>query len=188
MKLIESTVNKNYIFKGKIINVRCDDAILPNGKPCTREVVDHPGGVCIAALNNNNEILFVKQFRYPYMDVILELPAGKLSPGEDPLACGIRELAEETGAVAENYISLGTLYPSPGYCGEIIHMYMATITGFNAPSPDEDEFVEVIPIKLETAVKMVMDGKIKDAKSQIAILKLFYLKQQHDAALTSETL
>ena len=111
MDLTEKTVSQEYPYKGRIINMRVDQILLPNGQPASREVVEHPGGVCIAALTEDNEVLFVRQFRYPYHQVILEVPAGKRSPGEDPLECGKRELREETGASAEEYISLGTLYP-----------------------------------------------------------------------------
>ena len=172
MNLTETTVSQEYFFKGKIINMRRDDIILPNGLPATREVVEHNGGVCIAALTDQNELLFVRQFRYPYGEVLLEIPAGKLDLGEDPLEAGKRELKEETGAMAENYESLGKLYPSPGYCAEIIHMYLATGLSYGETDPDDDEFLEVERIPLETAAQMVLSGEITDAKTQILILKL----------------
>lgn len=106
MNLEEKQISGEYIYKGKIIRLRRDTALLPNGKTATRELIEHNGGVCVAALTDNNEVLFVKQFRYPYMEVVTEIPAGKRdSADEDPLACGKRELKEETGAEAEN------LYP-----------------------------------------------------------------------------
>ena len=107
MNLFEKTTEKIYVYEGKIINVRRDKAELPTGKPCVREVVEHNGGVCVAALTEKNELLFVRQFRYPYMEVVLELPAGKLEKGEDPFESGKRELEEETGYVAETYRDLG---------------------------------------------------------------------------------
>ena len=100
--------------------MRRDDAELPNGNPCIREVVEHPGGVCVAALTEDDELIFVRQFRYPYMEVILELPAGKLERGEDPLESGKRELLEEIGCTADEYINLGKFYPTCGYVDEII--------------------------------------------------------------------
>ena len=103
MDLTEKTVSKNYVYKGRIINVRCDDALLPDGKPCKREVVEHNGGVCIAPITDDGKLIFVRQFRYPYSEVILELPAGKLELGEDPFKAGKRELEEETGMVAAEY-------------------------------------------------------------------------------------
>lgn len=181
MDLTEKTINQSYVFNGRIINVRVDDALLPNGNTAKREVIEHPGGVCVAAMNEKNEILFVRQFRYPYGEVLLEIPAGKLDKGEDPLHCGIRELKEETGAIATEYISLGQLYPSPGYCGEIIHMYYAKIQSTGDSCPDEDEFLECEAIPIEKAVEMILSNQIKDAKTQAAVLKVYALLQKPQA-------
>ena len=177
MNLEEKQIKAEYLYKGKIINVRPDEIELPDGSPAFREVVEHPGGVCVAALTDNDEVLFVRQYRYPYSEVILEIPAGKRdSKDEDPLECGKRELREETGATAENYIFLGELYPTPGYCGEVIYMFGATGLSFGEQDPDDDEFLEVEKIPLQKAVQMIMSGEIKDAKTGIAILKLKLLK------------
>lgn len=173
MNLTETPLEQEYVYKGKIINLRVDKALLPNGVHAKREVVEHPGGVCVAALTEQNELLFVRQFRYPYQEVVLEIPAGKLSPGEDPLACGKRELKEETGAEAARYEFLGKLYPSPGYCGEIIYMYLAEGLSFGEMNPDEDEFLEVERIPLEKAVQQILSGEIVDAKTQAAVLKTY---------------
>lgn len=177
MNLTEKQLTKKYIFKGKVINLRRDTALLPNNATAIREVVEHNGGVCVAALTDDNEVLFVKQFRYPYMEEILEIPAGKRdSLNEDPLECGKRELKEETGATAKRFIPLGELYPTPGYCGEIIWMFAATDLDFGDQDPDDDEFLEVKKIPFEKAVEMILNGEIKDAKTQTAILKLKLLK------------
>ncbi len=177
MNLEEKQLSSEYMYNGKIINLRRDNALLPNGNEALREVVEHPGGVCVAALTDNDEVLFVKQFRYPYMEIVTEIPAGKRDKlNEDPLSCGIRELKEETGATAEKFIPLGTLYPTPGYCGEIIWMYAATGLTFGEQDPDDDEFLAVEKIPLEEAVNMILNGEIKDAKTQAAILKLKLLK------------
>ena len=173
MNLNEQPLSADYKYRGRIINLRVDTALLPNGSSATREVVEHPGGGCVAALTEDGYLLFVRQFRYPYQKVLLELPAGKLDPGEDPLEAGKRELREETGAEAARYESLGELYPSPGYCGEIIHLYAATGLTFGQMSPDEDEFLEVEKIPLEEAARMVLDNEIADAKTQAAVRKVY---------------
>ncbi len=172
MELFEKTVEKNYVYEGKIINVRRDKAELHNGNPCTREVVEHNGGVCVAALTENKELIFVRQFRYPYMEVVLELPAGKLEKGEDPFEAGKRELEEETGTVAGKYYDLGKFYPTPGYCGEIIHLYAASDLTATQMNPDEDEFLEVEKIHIDKAVDMVINNEIRDGKTIALIMKV----------------
>ena len=175
MDFTEKPLKQDYLYRGKIVNLRVDDAELPDGTTALREVVEHPGGVCVAALTEKEELLFVEQFRYPYMETVLELPAGKLEYGEDPFEAGKRELQEETGAAAENYRDLGKLYPTPGYCGEIIHMYLAENLTFSEQHLDEDEFLEVRRIPLETAFQMVMRNEIRDSKTQVGILKTYQL-------------
>ena len=176
MNLTEKQINAEYIFKGKIINLRRDNALLPDGNIAIREVVEHKGGVCVVPITDNNEIVFVRQFRYPYMEEVLEVPAGKRdSQEENPLDCGIRELKEETGTTAHKILSLGELYPTPGYCDEIIWMYAATGLTFGEQKLDSDEFLNLEIIPLDTAVKMIINGEIKDAKTQTAVLKVKYL-------------
>ena len=172
MNLEEKQLSFDYKFKGRIINLRVDEALLPNGATATREVVEHNGGICVVPITENGEVLMVEQYRYPYGEVILEIPAGKRDGDEEPLEGGKRELREETGAIAENYTFLGELYPTPGYCGEVIYMYLATGLTFGETDPDEDEFLNVKKIPLEKAVEMIMNGEIKDAKTQTAILKV----------------
>lgn len=178
MDLTEKQISFEYKFKGKIVNLRVDDALLPNGTTAKREIVEHNGGVCVAPLDSEYNLYFVKQFRYPYMEIVTELPAGKLEKGEDPFEAGKRELKEETGATAQKYVDLGKLYPTPGYCGEIIHMYLATELEFGEQNPDEDEFLEVYKIPLAKAVEMVMNGEIRDSKTQTMILKIHIMKQE----------
>ncbi len=172
MKLFEKTLSKDYKYNGRIINIRVDQAELENGKTAIREVVEHSGGVCVAALDEENRLLMVKQFRYPYGEVLLEIPAGKREKGEDPLECGKRELEEETGYTAEKYTDLGKLYPTPAYVDEVIYMYYAENLSKTHQHLDEDEFLSVERIPFDDAVKMVMNGEIRDAKTQVAILKL----------------
>lgn len=177
MPHFENTLNQKEVFRGKIIRVCHDEVLLENGEKAMREVVYHNGGVCILPLCENGDVLFVKQFRYPYKEEVLELPAGKLEKGEDPLESGKRELLEEVGATAQKITSLGKLYPSPGYCGEIISMFLAEGLSFSSQNLDEDEFLDVVRIPLEKAVEMVMSSEIPDSKTQTAILKTYLMKK-----------
>lgn len=169
MNLKETTVNKNYIFKGKIINVRRDDALLPNGNPCTREVVEHPGGACILAVLDGKVVL-VRQYRYAYGEELLEIPAGKLEQGENPKLAAVRELEEEAGLVASTVEHLFTMYPTPGYCNEKIYIYEAKDVRPGHTHPDEDEFLDILYVPLAEAYEMIADGRIRDAKTMIALL------------------
>lgn len=171
MKLFEKTLTSETKFEGRIIKVLRDTVELENGKTSAREVVCHNGGVCVAALTEQNEVLLVRQFRYPYKEVLLELPAGKLEKGEDPFEAVKREQMEETGTTGENYISLGNLYPSPGYCDEIIRIWACRVAQKGEMHLDEDEFLEVERIPLDKAVEMVLNNEIPDSKTQVGILK-----------------
>lgn len=178
MNLFEKTLSSEEKFKGRILRLRLDTVELPNGRKSTREVVEHPGGVCVAALTDRKELLFVRQFRYPYGKEVWELPAGKREPGETPLAMAKRELKEETGAVAERYWDLGVMYPTPGYSNEVISLYAATDLCRGEAKPDEDEFLEVTALPLDEAIEHVMHGDWPDAKTQILVLKVQRLVQQ----------
>ena len=177
--MIEKTLSRKNIFHGKILDVYVDEVLLPNGKKAIREVVEHCSSVaCIAALTPRNEVLFVKQFRYPFKEIFLELPAGKLD-GDEPLECAKRELLEETGAVGEDFVSLGEMYPTVSFCKAAYHLFACKISEFKKPKPDDDEFLEILKIPLDEAVKMVLNGEIPDAKTQIGILKLKALKEDN---------
>lgn len=172
MEIKETTINSEIIYDGKIIKVIKDTVILPDGNTALREVVEHPGGVGVLPIDKNGDILLVEQFRYPYKESTLEIPAGKRnSKDEDPLECGIRELSEETGAEADKFTFLGELYPTPGYCGEIIYLFAATGLTFGEMHTDEDEFLNVKRMSFSKALEDVMNGEIKDSKTQVAILK-----------------
>lgn len=175
MNLNEEKLSSKTVFSGKLLNIHKDIVKLINGKEASREVVSHPGGVCIAALTKENELLFVQQYRYPINQTTLELPAGTLIPGNSPLDEGIRELKEETGAIGSGYMNLGKLYPSPGYCGEIIHLYFCHVDHFEKPHFDDDEFIEIKKIPIEKAVYMILNGEILDSKTQVAVLKTYFL-------------
>lgn len=175
MDLTEKTLDSKLVFDGRILKIMVDDIELPNGHKSNREVVGHPGGVCVAALDEDNYLYFVKQYRYPYHEVVTELPAGKLEKGQTPLENGKRELKEEVGAEGYSYISLGQLYPSPGYTQEIIHLYACRIKSIGSQNPDEDEFLNVEKIHIDKAVEMVLNNQLPDAKTQTAVLKLAML-------------
>ncbi|MEE1185996.1 MAG: NUDIX hydrolase [Acutalibacteraceae bacterium] len=168
----EKIITSDYKFKGRVFKTRVDRVELENGHIAEREICEHNGGVCIAALNENNEILLIKQFRSPYSEVIWEIPAGKLEVGEDALECGMRELSEETGFTAQNWFDIGKLYPTPGYCTEILYTYLATNLTPGNTHPDEDEYVDTYFIDIDKSVEMVMSNEIKDGKTQAAILKV----------------
>ncbi len=170
--LYERTEEVHGIYNGRIITVHNDDVMLCDGSTAQRECVDHPGGVAVIGITDDNEILLVRQFRYPYKETIYEIPAGKVEKGEDPFETGKREFKEECGAVADNYFSLGEIYPSPGYTSEVIRLWGATGIHFEEQELDEGEFLEIHKMKLETIVDKIMSGEIKDAKTVAAVFKL----------------
>lgn len=169
--LHEETLSSDVIFEGKILRLKKDTVMLENGEHAFREVVEHSGGVCILPVTDDGEIIFVRQFRYPFKEILTEIPAGKREKGEEPLTCGIRELKEEVGAVADKITYLGKLYPTVAYDTEVIYMYLAEGLHFSDQHLDEDEFVDIVKIPFDKAVEMVMRDEIPDSKTQIAILK-----------------
>ncbi len=171
MKLKETTKSSETIYQGNIIRLERDVAILENGKDAIREVVRHPGGVGVVAMDDDGYIYMVRQFRYPFYETTLEIPAGKLDKsGEDTLSAGIRELKEETGLVAEKIEYLGTFYATPGFCDEKLTIYFAQGLHQGKTSPDDDEFVECEKYKLDELILMINNGEIRDAKTVIGIL------------------
>ena len=179
MNLDEKKVKSNLLYDGRIIKLYNDQILLPNEKTAFREYVKHPGGVCVVPITEENEILLVRQYRYPYSKQVVEIPAGKRdSAFEETLEGGKRELKEELGVEAENFFFLGEFYPTPGYTDEVIYMYAATGLSFSESSPDEDEFVKAEKYPLDTLVQMIMSGQIKDGKTQAAVLKVKYLKDK----------
>ena len=168
MNLTEKTVEKHTLYKGFIINLRVDDALLPDGRPCKREMVEHPGGAAVLCVEDG-KVLLVRQFRYAYGEELLEIPAGKLDKGEDPAHAAARELEEETGRVAERVEKLFTLYPTPGYTNEKLHVFLAHGVHMGHVHPDDDEFVSVVRIPLADVSAMIADGRIRDAKTIAAV-------------------
>lgn len=176
--MTEKTLNEKTIFDGKIIRVHVDDVELPDGSVSKREIVEHSGGVCVAALTDKDELFFVRQFRSPFKRILWELPAGKLERGEKPLDAGIRELEEECGVVADRVIDMGRIYPTVAYCSEIIYLFAAMGLHSVNQRLDDGEFLSVEKIPLERAAEMVMAGEICDAKTVALVLKISKMKQE----------
>lgn len=176
MELYEEFVSREEIFHGRIVDLRVDTVRLPNGHLTTREVVDHPGGVAIVALDDAGNVLTVKQYRYAFGCVLEELPAGKLERGEDPREAARRELAEETGAVCETLTPLGEILASPGGFGEVLHLYLAEGLTFGAQHPDEDEFIRFERVPFDTLLRRCISGDIRDGKTVAGMLKVYALR------------
>ena len=171
---MEKKMDSQTIFQGKIITVYKDKVKCTNEKIATREIVRHHGGVGILA-TVDDKIILVKQFRYAYNQDTIEIPAGKLEYNEDSNLAGARELEEETGYSAKKLVPITQIYPTPGYCDEIIHLYEAKDV-YKVENPlagDEDEFINVLFIPIDEAYQMVIDQKIKDSKTIIAIMKAY---------------
>lgn len=171
MHLEEKQLKSETVYEGVIFTITHDTVELEDGQQDIRDVLLHHGGVCVIPVTDDNQIYLVKQFRYPFGRVTREVPAGKLEKGEDHSVCGRRELLEETGCTCEEYIYLGEMLPTPAYNSEITHMYLARGLKFVGQSLDHNEFLDVEKIPLAEAVQLVMDGKLADGKTQIAILK-----------------
>ena len=172
MDTIEKTVQKNYVYKGKILSLRVDDALLANGKPCKREIVEHHGGACVLYVEAG-KVLLVKQYRYAYGEEVYELPAGKMDEGEDGKTAALRELEEETGIRAKRAELLFEIYPTPGYTTERIYIYQAFDGEQAEQRLDEGEFLSVHKIELCKVREMLNRGEIKDAKTIVALQRYF---------------
>lgn len=172
----ETKISSQEIFNGHVFRVTKDVVLLENNKEAFREVVHHHGGVCVAALDEEDNLYFVRQFRYALGQEVLELPAGKREKDEDPKLCGIRELEEECGCKAGQFELLTVMYPTVGYCSEIIHIYLAKDLTATAQHLDEGEFLSVEKIPFSTALEMVLRDEIPDAKTQLAILKIHAMR------------
>ena len=178
MTFYEKPLSSDIKYDGRILRVRYDTVELQNGDRTFREVVDHTGGVGVIAITPEGRVPMVRQFRYPFMAETLEIPAGKLEKGEEPLACAVRELSEETGYTAGRMISLGTLLPSPGYCAETLYIYLALDVTPGRAHLDQGEFLNVEYYPLQELHRMVMSGQLTDAKTVLAVLKAeFYLQE-----------
>lgn len=169
--LTEKKLSRENKFEGRILRLHVDQVLLPDGKAATREVVDHVPCVGILALDERNNVLAVTQYRYVFEKPLLEIPAGKLEEGEDPMAGALRELHEETGAVPDEFLPMGRILPSPGCYGEVLYLFLARGLHLEESHPDEDEFLIPERIPFEEMVHRVMNGEIEDAKTVAAVLK-----------------
>lgn len=170
-ELTEKTLDSEKIYDGTIIHVRRDRVLLPNGHTSTREIVEHPGGVGILALDKDGTVLLVRQYHYAFGRTLLEIPAGKREPGEEPFVTARRELQEETGVTADSWTPLGALIASPDCYDEVLYLYLAQGLRYGETDPDEDEFLSVERMGLEELAHRCMDGEITDAKTVCAVLK-----------------
>jgi len=166
-------LKRNRLYEGKVFNLVVDDVEYPSGNKSVREVAEHPGGAVAVALLSDERIIMVRQYRYPVARELLELPAGKLYPGEDPRACAARELEEETGYVAQRWEKLTSIYTTPGFCTEELHIYLAkevqlSATGRALEEGELSMTVDIIPI--QQAVEMIDRREIVDGKTICGIL------------------
>lgn len=171
LSFFEEPVGSRTDYNGIIVSVKTDEVRLQNGKIVPREVVVHSGGVVIAAVTDDGKLLAVRQYRYPVSEELLELPAGKLERGEDPLECAKRELSEETGCTAETWVDLGKIYPSPGFCDEALYIFLAAGLVYGEAHPDEDEFLSVTRVSFDDFWDMIMSNALPDAKTIAGVVK-----------------
>jgi len=171
MEFYEKQIETKTLYEGIIVNVRRDIALMRNGARVQREVVEHPGGVGIVPVTGDNKVLMVRQYRYPMEEELLEIPAGKLDHGEDPLECAIRELSEETGCTAGQYVDLGAMYPSPGFCKETLYIYLALDLQSGKMHLDENELLSVEAVDIDVLIEKIMSNQLPDAKTVIGVLK-----------------
>lgn len=170
--LEEKTVKRETVYNGCVIDLHVDEVTLPNGKVTTREIVKHPGAVAIIALTDDDRIVFVRQFRKALEKTIVEIPAGKLEPGEVPHETALRELKEETGYTAKTLQKVTAFYTSPGFADEFVHVFVATDLERGEQQADDDEFVDCLTKTLDEAQALEQSGDICDAKTAYALLYL----------------
>ena len=171
LELTEKTLSREDFFQGNLVQIHVDQVLLPNGDTSQREVVEHCDGVAVLPLDGENNVLTVTQYRYCLGRTLLEIPAGKLDPGEEPEAGALRELEEETGAVPGIFESLGSILPAPGCYTETLHLFLARELKMEDQHLDPDEFLQVERIPFDEMLRRCMTGEIQDAKTVAAILK-----------------
>lgn len=168
----EKTIHSDTVFSGRVFSVEVQTVRLHDGRPAHREIVRHNGGACIVAMDSRQQVYLVHQFRKPYDAMMLEIPAGKLEPGEAPLSAARRELTEETGLTADKIELLATMYPSPGYCSETLTIFLATGLTQGKATPDEGEHLSCQCYPLSDVLEMIDSGEIRDAKTIVGLLTL----------------
>lgn len=171
MDLTETALERKDVFQGKIFSVHVDKVRLPNGETSVREVIEHGGGAAVLALDDENNVLTVTQYRYTFGKTLLEIPAGKLDPGEDPAAAALRELKEETGTTPDEFTPLGYILPSPGCYSEKLYLYLARGLHSGEQRLDHNEFLNAERVPFAEMFRRCMDGEIEDAKTVVAVLK-----------------
>lgn len=169
-KFEEKQISSKRIFDGRLLGLRVDTVRLPSGAESTREIVEHPGAVAIVAITKDNEMIFVRQFRKATGEILLEVPAGVPGKGEKGEEAARRELEEETGYHAKSVRKIWEGYSTPGYSNEIIQFYLATDMNLMKQKPDEDEFVEVELVDIETCLDLVKTGKVRDNKTIVGVM------------------
>lgn len=170
MELTEKKLSGVSVYDGNLLHVRRDEVVLPNGRTASREFIRHPGAVAVVPVTDDSKVVVERQFRYPLGQVILEIPAGKIDPGEDTLAAAKRELEEETGYTASKWECIGTFNPSPAYTDELITLYLARDLKAGHDRMDEDEFLNVELMDLQELVSLIFRGEVPDGKTQTAVL------------------
>ena len=169
--LYEKTVSSRTVFEGRVFSVEVKSITTPEGRNSTREIVKHNGGACILPVDEDGNCYLVKQFRSPFEKVLLEALAGKIEKGEEPLVCASREITEETGFVANNITSAGEIVATPGYCSEVISLFIATELEYKGGNPDQNEYLALVKMPLKEAVEMADNGSIVDAKTVVLLYK-----------------
>lgn len=170
----EKLLASKRIYEGRLVNLRQDAVLLSSGRETVREVVEHPNCVAIVAINSEDNVVMVRQFRKPVEGVLLEIPAGVIEPDEEPQQCALRELEEETGYMAGKMERIGGFYSSPGYSTEFLHLFLATDLQRGSTRPDEDEIIEVVSIPWEQIPGLIVAGEVCDAKSIVGLFTVAF--------------
>ena len=168
-ELQETKIKSDTVYQGKMVNLRVDQVRLQSGRTSSREVVEHPGSVGIIPIDKDGNVILIRQFRYAVGELLWEIPAGKLDPGENPEDCAIRELEEETSYLAGRLEKVTSFYTSPGFSSEMLHLFIGTDLLPGRGQPDDDENIETYRLSREAIETMMKDGEIRDAKTLLGL-------------------